>query len=118
LVFTENALPAVLPVNFWLASPGLVLRTGPGSELEAAKRGDVLAFQADAIDPVGSSGWSVLMVGRASVVVDIDRLVNVVDAEHRPWIRGAGDHVIQIAGERITGRRLVLDAGRSRAAGV
>lgn len=108
LVFTEGALPAVHPVNFVMAGPDVIIRTGPGPKLEAAKRGDVLAFQADAIDPVSRTGWSVLLIGHASVVVDVDRLVSVVDAEHRPWVRGRSTHVIQIAGERITGRRLAL----------
>lgn len=110
LVFTEHALPAVHPVNFVLAGPDVIIRTGQGPKLEAAQRGDVLAFQADAFDPLDHTGWSVMVIGHASVVVDIDMLVSVVDVEHRPWATGRGHHVIRIAGERMTGRRLALDA--------
>ena len=109
IVFTEQALPAVHPVNFAVADSAVVIRTGPGPKLDAAMRGDVVAFEADAIDPETRTGWSVLVIGHASVVVDIDRLVDVVDVEHRPWVRGAGRHVVQIAGERVTGRRLGLE---------
>lgn len=111
VVFTEQSLPAVHPVNFLVADSAVVIRTGPGSKFDAARRGDVLAFEADAIDPETRAGWSVLVIGHASVVVDIDRLVGVVDVDHRPWVRGVGRHVIQIAGERVTGRRLGFDAG-------
>lgn len=109
LVFTEAALPAVHPVNFVVADSAVVVRTGPGRKFEAARRGDVVAFEADALDARTRTGWSVLVVGHASVVVDIDRLVEVVDVAHRPWVRGPGEHVVQVAGERVTGRRLRLD---------
>lgn len=110
LVFTEHALPAVHPVNFAVADSTVVVRTGPGPKFDSAVRGDVVAFEADLIDTQTRTGWSVLVIGHASVVVDIDRLVSVVDVDHRPWVRGPGRHVVQIAGERVTGRRLGLGA--------
>lgn len=113
MVFTEAALPAIHPVNFAVSECAVVIRTGPGAKFEAARRGDVVAFEADAIDPATHTGWSVLVIGHASVVTDIDRLVSVVDVDHRPWVKGPGRHVIQIAGERVTGRRLSLDADRT-----
>lgn len=109
MVFTEAALPAVHPVNFAVAGTSVIVRTGPGAKFDAAVRGDVVAFEADAVDPGTRSGWSVLVIGHASVVVDIDRLVDVVDVDHRPWVRGPGRHVIQIDGERVTGRQLGFD---------
>jgi nitroimidazol reductase NimA-like FMN-containing flavoprotein (pyridoxamine 5'-phosphate oxidase superfamily) len=112
LVFTERALPAVHPVNFLRHGRSIIVRTGTGSKLDAARRGDVVAFEADHIDPDSQTGWSVLVVGHASVVNDVERLVAVLDFEHRPWVRGRAAHVIQIATERVTGRRLVLDPWR------
>jgi nitroimidazol reductase NimA-like FMN-containing flavoprotein (pyridoxamine 5'-phosphate oxidase superfamily) len=109
LVFTEHALPAVHPVNFLRHGRSIIVRTGAGSKLDAARRGDVVAFEADHIDPDSRTGWSVMVVGHASVVDDVDRLVAVLDLEHRPWVRDRGAHVVQISAERITGRRLVLD---------
>lgn len=109
MVFTERALPAVHPVNFLVHGHSVIIRTGPGTKLEAARRGDVVAFEADHVDPETRTGWSVLVVGHAAVVRDVDRLVAVVDIEHRPWVQGRGLHVIEVAGERVTGRRLVLD---------
>ncbi|HSK57898.1 MAG TPA: pyridoxamine 5'-phosphate oxidase family protein [Actinomycetospora sp.] len=114
VVFTERALPAVHPVNFLVHGRAVIIRTGPGPTLDAARRGDVLAFEADHIDPETRTGWSVLVVGHAAVVGDVDRLVAVLDPQHRPWVHGRGLHVMEVAGQRVTGRRLVL--GRTPAA--
>lgn len=108
LVFTEGALPVVHPVNFVLLGPDIVISTGPGAKFAAAERGDVLAFEADHIDAAARDGWSVLVVGHASVVRDIDELVAVAGPGNRPWAPGRTEHVIRIAAERITGRRLDL----------
>ncbi len=106
LVFTEGALPAVHPVNFLIDGDDVVIRTGPGAKLAAAARGDVLAFEVDEIDRESRSGWSVLVVGHASLVVDIDENVALAEPVYRPWVNGRREHLIRIAGERITGRRL------------
>lgn len=37
-----------------------MVRTAPGSELDAATRGGLVAFEIDQIDPASRSGWSVL----------------------------------------------------------
>jgi nitroimidazol reductase NimA-like FMN-containing flavoprotein (pyridoxamine 5'-phosphate oxidase superfamily) len=109
LVLTERALPAFHPVDYVRHGRSLIVRTGPGSELDAARRRDVVAFEADHVDPDAHTGWSVMVVGRAGVVDDIERLVAVIDHRYRPWVRGRGLHVIRIDAERVTGRRLVLD---------
>lgn len=106
LVFTEGALPVVHPVNFVVAGRDVIIRTAAGAKLDAARRGDVVAFEADEVDAAGRVGWSVLVVGHASVVRDVDRLITVLDPLRRPWVQGIGAHIIQVAGERITGRRL------------
>lgn len=108
VVFTEAALPAVHPVNFAVVGGDVVLRTGPGHKLDAARRGDVLAFQTDRIDDETRTGWSVLVVGHAAVVDDIDELVAAVDPLRRPWLRGRGENVVRITAERVTGRLLAL----------
>lgn len=106
MVFTEDALPAVHPVNHAVVGSDVIIRT-EGQKLDAARRGDVVAFQADSIDVEARTGWSVLVIGRTSVVTDIEELVRVLDPERRPWVRGRGRHTIRIAGEWITGRRFV-----------
>jgi uncharacterized protein len=110
MVFTEGALPAVHPVNFLRHGNSVVIRTGPGTKLDAARQADVVGFEADHIDADSQTGWSVLVVGHAAVVNDVEQLLAVLDLGHRPWARGQGGHVIRITAERVTGRRLVLEA--------
>jgi len=66
-----------------------------------------VAFEADEIDTTTHSGWSVVVVGHASRIRDIDRLVALAGPDSQPWAPGRTDHVIQIKAERITGRRII-----------
>ncbi|MGW7673106.1 pyridoxamine 5'-phosphate oxidase family protein, partial [Streptomyces sp. NPDC054775] len=71
IVHTRQALPAVLPLNFSLDGDGAVLlRTSAASELVRAIDGSVVAFEADEVDAVAHSGWSVVVTGSAAVVTD------------------------------------------------
>jgi hypothetical protein len=65
LVFTEDALPAVRPVNFRLWRDDVVIRVAGGPKLAAATHNLVVAFQADELDPDLRTGWSVTAVGHA-----------------------------------------------------
>src|SRR5437868_8294177 len=68
IVYTDRALPAVLPVAFCLDGTDIVIRTAAGSTLAAATRNAVVAFEADDFDPDMRSGWSVTAVGHARAV--------------------------------------------------
>lgn len=110
IVFTEHALPAIQPVNFTVEGGEVFIRTSGGGKLAAAVSGSVVAFEADEIDAGTRSGWSVVVLGHASVVRDIDLLVALAGPGSRPWVPGRTDHVIRIKSERITGRRLEQSA--------
>ena len=106
LVFTEGALPAVLAVSFALDGGRIVVRTRTGGSISSAVPGQVVAFQADDLDPVRRSGWSVTVVGHASRVDDPlerDRLSALPVA---PWTPGERRTVIAIDIGLVTGRRL------------
>lgn len=63
---SEPGPAAVLPVNFVLEGDQVVLRTGDGVILAAARRGAHVTFQADAIEQTeGGRGWSVTVSGPA-----------------------------------------------------
>ena len=53
-----DALPVVLPVNFAVSDQDIVFRTVEGTKFHAAAAGAVVAFEADAYEPSGRSGWS------------------------------------------------------------
>ncbi|MEU3561307.1 pyridoxamine 5'-phosphate oxidase family protein [Kitasatospora sp. NPDC091257] len=67
VVYTVDALPAVLPVPFRLAPGGVLLSAPAGSELARAVDGAVIAFEADEVDGRDGSGWFVTVLGRAQV---------------------------------------------------
>ena len=112
LVFTEDALPAVQPVNFRMWRDNVVIRVAGGAKLSAAARNFVVAFQADELDPDLRTGWSVTVVGHAQRITDVDELVEVSGTFIQPWVDGNRDHFVRIRTEKVTGRRLCEPGAR------
>ncbi|MER5866354.1 pyridoxamine 5'-phosphate oxidase family protein [Kitasatospora sp. NPDC002040] len=114
VVYTEHALPAVLPVAFEVAADGhLVLGLRAGSTISRALDGTVAAFQADLLDPVSRTGWSVLVHGRAEVVRDPAEHQRLLRSGPVPWVGGSQQPMfVRIAPELLSGRRL-LPAGQA-----
>ncbi|PJK18642.1 pyridoxamine 5'-phosphate oxidase family protein [Mycolicibacterium goodii] len=106
LVFTEDALPAVQPVNFRLSRDDVIIRVAGGGKQSAAAERQVVAFEADELDPDLRTGWSVTVVGHAEPITDIDELVEVAGTFVQPWVDGRRDHFVRIRTERITGRQI------------
>lgn len=104
IVFTEDALPAVQPVNFRLWRDDIVIRVAGGSKLNVATNNQVVAFEADELDADLRTGWSVTVVGHANEITDVDELVDVSGTFVEPWVDGRRDHFIRIRAEKITGR--------------
>ncbi|MET7640908.1 pyridoxamine 5'-phosphate oxidase family protein [Streptomyces sp. NPDC005438] len=99
VIYTAQALPAVLPVRFRVAPDGDLLLEGyaPASLLVAAD-GGLLAFETGEIADLDGRGWSVTVLGRASLSYDSRRPV--------PAEGGAGRVVIRLCPELVTGHRL------------
>ncbi|MBD0422720.1 pyridoxamine 5'-phosphate oxidase family protein [Streptomyces sp. TRM S81-3] len=107
IVHTREALPAVLPVNFLLEQDGAVLlRTSAASELVRAIDGAVVAFEADEFDAAAHSGWSVVVIGPASVVTDPAEHERLVRTGPRSWVRWPVEVFVRIKAELVTGREL------------
>lgn len=105
LVFTEDALPAVQPVNYRLWRDDVVIRVSGGAKLAAATGNQVVAFEADELDPDLRTGWSVTVVGHAEPVTDVDALVELAGTFLQSWVDGPRDHFVRIRTEKMTGRR-------------
>jgi len=106
---TSGGLPVILPVHYHFAGDEITFRTGSGTKLRAAESGDVLAFQVDAYEPGTCAGWSVLVLGRASVVT--------TEHEHGglptfdpPLPGDRRSHYVSLHCELLTGRRLAASA--------
>jgi nitroimidazol reductase NimA-like FMN-containing flavoprotein (pyridoxamine 5'-phosphate oxidase superfamily) len=65
---TSGGLPLILPVHYVYDGGAILFRTGPGTKLRAAANGDVLAFEVDTYDAGSGRGWSVMVLGRATVL--------------------------------------------------
>lgn len=65
---SSRALPAIVPVNYVLAGRSVLFRTEPGGMLARGCDGTVVAFEIDDLAVDGRSGWSVLVVGIASLL--------------------------------------------------
>jgi len=102
-----GALPVVLPVNFGLLDEDIIFRTVEGTKFHAAAAGAVVAFEADSYEPDGTSGWSVVVQGRSTLVVDPSELGRVQKLKVEPWaVDGAADRVVRISTTVVSGRRL------------
>lgn len=112
VVFTMNALPAIRPVNHIVDDGTIIIRSGLGTAItgHASADGAVVCYEADAIDPVEHTGWSVIATGIARLIHDhslIDRYQRTLE----PWAERSADQVVAIAPEMLTGECLVDPAG-------
>ncbi|WP_367129697.1 MULTISPECIES: pyridoxamine 5'-phosphate oxidase family protein [Streptomyces] len=124
VVFTRRALPAIRPVNHVVDGGHIVIRTHQGSALAglaapaapvaapaqqpgaAAARRVVVAYEADAIDPVTHLGWSVVVTGYCTPVTDPGALARCA-ALLTPWWDERMDYAVRIRPSLVTGVRLV-----------
>jgi uncharacterized protein len=101
-----DALPVVLPVFIVMVGDRIVFRTVPGTKLNAAVNGSIVAVEADRVDEETGTGWSVLVRGVAHEVSD----PALADAA-RPrlgsaWLDGSREHLVEVTTDLVTGRRL------------
>jgi len=98
--------PAVVPVNYEIIDDAIAFRTAPGSVTAAAAHKEV-AFEVDHVDDALSQGWSVLAVGPASVVTDVDTVHRLTQHAHTtPWAGGKREMWVAIRPTSLTGRRI------------
>ncbi|MCZ4124847.1 MULTISPECIES: pyridoxamine 5'-phosphate oxidase family protein [Streptomyces] len=113
IVFTRHALPAVCPVNHIIEAGDIVFRLFDGGDIAALMAPDdcpgiVVAYEADAIDPVTDLGWSVVVTGYVLPVTDgrDSRDGQRYGELLRPLVGGPMGCVLSIRPGLITGFRL------------
>ncbi|HEX6234185.1 MAG TPA: pyridoxamine 5'-phosphate oxidase family protein [Jiangellaceae bacterium] len=106
VVYTDRALPAILPVNYVLDENAVVFRTGAGSKLAAATREAVVAFEADSFDVATRTGWSVMVVGRSRLVDDDREIERLAKLDLGTWVPTQPEHFVKIDLTQVSGRRL------------
>ncbi|MER6141418.1 pyridoxamine 5'-phosphate oxidase family protein [Streptomyces sparsogenes] len=112
VVYTRQALPAVLPVNFSLdTDSSVLLRTSAGSGLVRAVDGVVVAFEADDFDAATRSGWSVVVTGRATVVTHPAERERLSRTGPHSWVVTHDEVFVRIESEMVSGREITGTRG-------
>ena len=106
VLYTDQALPAVMPMNFVLDGDEVTILTGSGSTMAAAIRNAVVAFQADDYDPLAMTGWSVTITGQARLVDDPQEIARLVRLELRPWAHVPNGQFVRIPCRHVSGGRI------------
>ncbi|HMC67779.1 MAG TPA: pyridoxamine 5'-phosphate oxidase family protein [Mycobacteriales bacterium] len=91
---TADALPVIAPVNYVVEGNNIVFRTKRDGMLSRACNDAVIAFEIDELADDGSGGWSVNVVGIASLAGDSEqvrllglRLVTAAGEEREQFVR-------------------------------
>lgn len=100
-----DALPVVLPVHYVVSRGRILFRTGEGGKLRAALRNAVVCFEVDEVDAARREGWSVVVTGTARELGGASA-AEVESLPLEPWMPAAGDHVVAISVDLVSGRRL------------
>jgi hypothetical protein len=95
--------PELRPVNFALCDEQLVIRTGDGSILAAARAGEAASFEIDEIDRLEHAGWSVVATGKLS---ELEPSAANFALPLRPWASGRKDYFVALSLDWVTGLRI------------
>lgn len=68
VVFSRYALPTIRPVNHLVDGGQIVIHANPGTTLTSDRQ--VVAYEADTIDPDTQRGWCVIVTGTAEEITD------------------------------------------------
>ena len=92
-------------MNFVLVDRHILLRTAAGSTVASSVDDTIVAFEVDDLDVATSSGWSVTVTGRASLVTDPGLIRRYETVPRVPWAAGVRDRFLTITTEKIECQR-------------
>jgi uncharacterized protein len=84
----------------------ILFRTDPGTKWRGLSRSPAVCFEADGLNAVDRTGWSVLVKGRAHDVSEGEELQRLSTLPLQLWELGPKLHWVRIVPEEITGRRI------------
>ncbi len=103
--------PVIVPVNFAMDGPVVVLRMGAGTVSAAADHANV-TFQVDAVDRELRTGWSVLVRGLVEDVGEAHRselAARTSATGVSPWAPGERGHLKRLIPHGVSGRQVLPD---------
>lgn len=110
LVYTFQALPAVVPVNYVVLGESILVRTSAQSRIGQLPDGTVVAFEVDSVDRRTRTGWSVVLVGSTTALQETPEGMGVsLDLPGVPWVTVEDGVTLRISAGFVTGRHLLPD---------
>lgn len=106
LVYSDRAMPSVIPVNFVFDGVDIIIRTGRRSRLATHAPGNIVAFQVDEIAMASRSGWTVVVTGRVELIDDPADLQRLSGMRLQTWVPSPTDCYLRLRAELIAGRRI------------
>lgn len=109
VVLNAKRIPVAFPVNLAVLDEDVVFVTDPGTKLSAAMRGDVVTVEADHVDRMYHTGWSVLVTGMAELVTDPELRKSALRALGSSWVAKRKPTVVRVLATLVSGRRIGWD---------
>lgn len=98
--------PIILPVNYLVDEPAILVRTSPHTVLARHASGPV-AFEVDELEPALKFGWSVLVVGDAQPIDDVDEMIELRASDRlEAWASGVRNLFIRVTPREVSGREI------------
>jgi hypothetical protein len=116
VVRTAKGAPIIRPVNYVFDHrlQSVVFRTAAGTKFHALLRSADATFEIDCIDETARTGWSVIVQGVTSEVIDPSTIRRLDGLRLETWAPGPKCHWMHVRARTVSGRRIVLAAGASR----
>jgi nitroimidazol reductase NimA-like FMN-containing flavoprotein (pyridoxamine 5'-phosphate oxidase superfamily) len=107
-----DSAPEIYPVNHVVDGQTVVFRTERGQKLRGLDRSPSVCFEVDGYDATTSTGWSVLVKGRAREVTAAEEERRLLGLDLKYWSVGLKPRWIRIEPSEVTGRRILRPEGR------
>ena len=98
----------VFPVNFVVDGGTVVIRTAAGTKLSLIEANSRATFEADDVDVVSQTAWSVVLKGKVQVVHGHEAIIETFDMVLPTWQSGPKPTFVRLVPDGVTGRRFPI----------
>ncbi len=106
LALTVGNEPEIFPINYVVQDGTLVFRTSQGTKLAALTVNDIVALEIDGYDQ--SSGWSVVVKGRAHPAEWGTDFEDAANSGLHPWVATRKQVFVRVEPKYVSGRSFVF----------
>jgi len=105
LILSIDCLPAARPVLLTLIDDAVIAAIGPGPEVDAVDRGDVVALEIDGQQVGGHGTWSVRVTGAAERVTWDDALARRLESTELAPLLSSETPLLKLSLDLLDGER-------------